>query len=903
MISNTNAVSGQAAMREPGGSTTPPALDEAQIRKLVDHCSDAILLLDVNGTVRYASPAITRLTGFPVADVLGCRPPRFVHPDDLARCLDAVSRHPCGSATVHRIELRLRHRNGSWVAVEADGVNCLNDPALSAFVVTLRDITQRRLLESALHRSEEDLRRSEAQYRALIEEAADAILVVDSSGRIIEANPTACALTGYPRPELLSLGILDTYPPEERVAAAAQMAALPVGERIVKQRRLRRRNGSDAMVEISARRLADGRAQGIIRDISQRLRDEDRLRWLTAATEQSPAAVIMTNTDGKIEYVNPGFTAMTGYAPDEVIGQTPRVLKSGLTRLETYQDLWSTVKQGRTWRGELCNRTKHGRLYWHSASVAPIRDTDGRVRHFMAVQQDITARIEAETALRERENRLTRVIDSNIVGMGYWNASGTTADANDEFLRIVGQTRDDLVAGRVTFRAATPPEFSGATDRALAEVAAGRPVAPWEMELVRPDGRRVPVVVGIAPLNDRCDQGVMFLLDITDRRALEVQFRQAQKMEAIGRLAGGVAHDFNNILTAIRGYSELLQQDLHPGHPAFDDATEIRNAADRAAVLTRQLLAFSRKQVMEPCVLDPNGLVRNIEKLLRRLLGDDVTLTTRLSPELGVVRADPGQLEQVLVNLVVNARDAMGKSGTVTVETGNVDVDAAFAASRAGLRPGSYVTLSVCDTGDGMDAQTRARVFEPFFTTKGPGKGTGLGLATVYGIVKQSDGYIDVASQPGEGATFTVYLPRASGPVESAAPGSSVEPVRHGSATILIADDDVGVRRVVAETLMRFGYGVLEAKDGGEALRIAAEHPGEIGLVVADLIMPGIGGVELADRLRGVRPGLRIILMSGYPDEDVARHGVIAKGGNYLKKPFTSETLLRRVQAGLEAQS
>jgi len=751
-----------------------------------------------------------------------------------------------------------------------------------------------------LIRSQQQLRESESQCRALIDQAADAILVTDSAGWIVDANQVACELTRYPREELLQRSIADTYCVDERHAALNRINSLAPGDRLVDERRLRRRDGSEVMVEISLKRLVDGRVQGIIRDTSERNRVADRLRWLTAATEQSPAAVIMTDTNGVIRYVNPGFCAMTGYSPDEVIGQTPRLLQSGLTPSTTYAALWATISSGEIWRGELCNRRKDGQLYWHSASIAPIKDADGQVRRFVAVQQDITARIHAEAALRERETRLRRLIESNILGMAYWEASGAISDANDEYLRIVGYSREDLATGQVDFRKMTPPEFVSADLKALEEMAAGRPVIPWEKELIRKDGRRVPVVTGVAPLSDSRDAGVVFLLDITDRRALERQFRQAQKMEAVGRLAGGVAHDFNNILTAITGYSELLQQDLLPGHPALADVLEIRKAAGRAVALTRQLLAFSRQQVLEPRVLDPNDLVRNVEKLLRRLVGDDITIVTRLDPALGLVNADPGQLEQVLVNLAVNARDSMLSHGTLTIETGNVDVDAAFAFAHTGLAQGRYVTVAVSDTGAGMDPATRARLFEPFFTTKERGKGTGLGLSTVYGIVKQSGGFIDVVSEPGCGATFTVYLTRVSGNAEPSVPVPAQPPIQKGSATVLVADDDAGVRDVVRETLSRYGYTVLVARTGAEALRMAATHAGSIHLLLTDVVMPELNGRELADRLVAVRPDLRVLFMSGYTDDEVLRRGIVDRRSLYIRKPFTSDALVRRVQLSLE---
>ncbi|MEP6572297.1 MAG: PAS domain S-box protein [Gemmatimonadota bacterium] len=870
---------------------------ENWFQRLVEHSADVIVLLDAGGLVLYASPAIHRLFGHTVEAVLGRVAFEFVHPEDVSYCratlLDLVI-HP---DTVRRFEFRVLHGNGSCLNVEASGVSRLEDEAIAAVVVTFRDITERIRMETELRQSQEMLRRNEAQYRALVEQAADAILVADSAGRLIDANQLACELTGYSHAQLMQLSIADTYPPEDREMARDRLHSIGVGETSRSERRVRRFDGTDVAVEISLKRLEDGRVQGILRDITARKQVEDRLRWLTLATEQSPASVIMTDGAGLIQYVNPGFTVMSGYQLEEVLGKSPRILNSGLNDPAVSQRLWAAVKSGQVWRGELCNRKKSGELYWHSSSIAPIKDPDGHIINFVAVQQDITDRIEAEVALREQDARCRRLVESNILGIGFWDSSGAVSEANDEYLRITGYTREDLAAGTVNFRAMNPPEYESATTVAIMAAENGETVPPWEKELLRKDGARTPVVVGIAPLSERRDQGVVFLLDISQRRALEGQLRQAQKMEAVGRLAGGVAHDFNNILTAITGYCDLLREDLSPGHPGIDDVVEIRLAADRAAGLTRQLLAFSRQQVLEPRVLDLGELVHNLDRMLRRLLGEDVDLVTHVNPALGAVKADPGQVEQVLMNLAVNGRDAMPEGGKLVIDVRNAGIDSAFAASHAGMRPGAYVLLSVRDSGTGMNEATKARLFEPFFTTKDKGKGTGLGLSTVYGIVKQSEGFIDVQSELGRGSTFTVYLPRVEEAVESSSTDAPPDGVACGTETILLAEDDATVRGIVSSVLTRAGYRVLTAKSGAEALLIAAEYPRPIHMLVTDVVMPGLGGRDLAMRLLLARPGLRVLYMSGYTDDEVLRRGIVERTSAYLRKPFSPDLLLRKVRA------
>ena len=388
--------------------------------------------------------------------------------------------------------------------------------------------------------------------------------------------------------------------------------------------------------------------------------------------------------------------------------------------------------------------------------------------------------------------------------------------------------------------------------------------------------------------------------DVTEQRHLEEQFRQSQKMEAVGQLAGGIAHDFNNLLTAILGNTQLLLRELPPGDSKRGDVEEIRKASERAASLTRQLLAYSRRQMLQPEVLDLNVVVAEMDKMLRRLIGEHIALVAVLAPDLGRVRADPNQIEQVIVNLAVNARDAMPDGGKLTVETANVDLDEAFAQAHLGSVPGSYALLAVTDTGAGMDATVRAHLFEPFFTTKEVGKGTGLGLATVYGIVKQSGGYISVYSEPGRGSSFKIYLPRIATPAD-APPGPQKSGPAPGSETVLVVEDEAAVLTLSRRALEAQGYVVLAASDPAAALRVVERHGGMIHLLLTDVVMPGLSGRELADRLTAQRPGIRVLYMSGYPGDAVVQHGTLPSGSAFLQKPFSPDGLARKVRDVLDA--
>jgi two-component system, cell cycle sensor histidine kinase and response regulator CckA len=383
-------------------------------------------------------------------------------------------------------------------------------------------------------------------------------------------------------------------------------------------------------------------------------------------------------------------------------------------------------------------------------------------------------------------------------------------------------------------------------------------------------------------------------------RKSEEQLRQSHKLEAIGRLAGGVAHDFNNVLTAIMGYAELTLRRMGPDNPLSRNIEEIKRAAARAGSLTQQLLAFSRKQVLQPKVLDLNHIVDEMDRMLRRLIGEDIDLVTILEPGLGQVKADPGQIEQIMMNLAVNARDAMPRGGKLTIETKNVYLDRAYAQSHLSVRPGSYVMLAVSDTGEGMDAETRERIFEPFFTTKEKGKGTGLGLSMIYGIVKQSGGNIWVYSEPGRGTTFKIYLPQVAEGA-SAVPGlTAPEMTARGTETVLMVDDDDTLRELIEELLKLEGYTVLAARNGREALNLRDRHEGKIDLLITDVVMPELSGRELAERLTANCNEIKVLYMSGYTDDAVIRHGVLEEGASFLQKPFTPEALARKVRAVLD---
>ena len=508
----------------------------------------------------------------------------------------------------------------------------------------------------------------------------------------------------------------------------------------------------------------------------------------------------------------------------------------------------------------------------------------------------------AQEQLRQSEARYRTLVDGVRDVIFALAPDGTIASLNPAFETITGFPRDEWL-GRPFEQLVHSDDLPLALEL-LSGVARGepRPVNQFRIRTRKGD-YRVGEFAATPQYREGQLAGILGICrDVTERLSLEQQLRQAQKMEAVGRLAGGVAHDFNNILTAITGYADLLLEDLGTTDRRRDDIAEIRKAAERAAGLTRQLLAFSRQQVMQVRVLDLNDVVADTQNMLGRLLGEDIALVTRLDPALGAVKADPGQLEQVIMNLAVNARDAMPGGGKLTIETANAELDDTYVREHFPARPGSYVMLAVSDTGTGMSDEVQSHLFEPFFTTKEKGKGTGLGLATVYGIVKQSGGYIWVYTEPGHGTTFKIYLPRVAGAPAQRASGPKASPVGAGTETVLLAEDEAAVRAVARHALERQGYTVLEASSGEAALDLAERHSGRIHLLLTDVIMPGMNGRALALRLSELRPDLRVVYMSGYTEEAITRHGVLEPGLTYVQKPFTPEGLARKVREVLDRQ-
>jgi PAS domain S-box-containing protein len=626
----------------------------------------------------------------------------------------------------------------------------------------------------------------------------------------------------------------------------------------------------------------------------------------SAVLQASPNAIVAVDASARITYANPQAEATFGYTRDELVGQPVEILLPGRVSERHVMHRNEFISQpGARPMGiglDLAGRRKDGTEFPVEISLSPVETTDGL--HVFATVVDITARKGAEAALAESEHRFRTVLEASpnpIVGV---DSAARIIFVNPQAEETFGYTRDELVGQPVELLLPVRVAERHVEHRnSFIAHPVARPMGiGLDLAGRRKDGGEFPVEISLSPVETTDGLQVFAtVVDITARKAAETQLVQAQKLESIGRLAGGIAHDFNNMLFAILGYAELLSQDLAPDRQANLDVdiartsvAGISHAAERAAALTQQLLAFSRQQVVSPKVLDINTAVKSVEPMLRRLIGENLRLNVKLDSVSGRLRADPGQLDQILVNLVVNARDAMPEGGTITIETGTVEFDEPYAVEHFEVTRGPYVMLAVSDTGQGMDQETRRHVFEPFFTTKEVGKGTGLGLATIYGIVRQAGGHIWLYSEPGRGTTFKLYFPRVDAETSQGA-GPEVAPTSRGAGTVLVVEDEAAVRDMTTIVLERAGYRVIAVADGASAMVEMRAMDNPIDVLVTDVVMPNMSGIELAERVIDLHPRVGIVLLSGYTAETLNLERITGRGATFVAKPISGKELLRAI--------
>jgi len=774
----------------------------------------------------------------------------------------------------------------------------------------------------------------------MFQASPDGLSIVDSSHRVLWANDAFARMFDCPAAEVVGQPLENLVVPPDRLAESRWVSeALSRGERVTLETRRRKKDGTLLDVSLScAPLLLDGKMAGFYagyRDISDRKRVEALSSALYRVAEKSSSAHDLQQFFAAVHaivdelmYARNFYVALYDsstellsfpyFVDEQDSPPSPKKLGSGLTDylIRSGQPLLATpeVLQAMEDRGEVARNGSRS-LDWmgvplkvnsHTFGALVVQTYSKNIRYgerdkeiltFVARQLASAVEIKRnEQALRRSEARYRSLVQSSVYGIYRSSLEGRFLDVNPALITMLGYGSPEEVL-------LLDPEkdvFAHCQEHTLLSEEFRRTgrLDGIEVKWKRKDGSLITVRISgraVSSADEPADVLEAIAEDVTDRRVLEDQFRQAQKMEAVGRLAGGVAHDFNNLLMVISGYAEVILANLDLDHPLHEKGRAIQLAADRATTLTRQLLAFSRKQLLELKVVDVNAIVQDMERLLQPLIGENVEFTTNLSPDAPHTRADAGQLEQVLMNLVVNAKDAMPHGGKLLIQTQNLVVDENHRRGQTFIRPGDYVLLTVRDTGMGMDRETQSRIFEPFFTTKEKGKGTGLGLSTVYGIVKQSGGYVLVQSEEQRGTTFHIYLPRVDGIVEKHAP-----PVPHaalgGTETVLLVEDEESVRQLVRDTLAARGYRVVEAENGEAGMAASIQHDGKIDLVITDVVMPGMSGRDLVKQLAQIRPEAKVLYLSGYTEDAILSEGTIESGSSFLQKPFTLQNLLRKVR-------
>lgn len=799
--------------------------------------------------------------------------------------------------------------------IAAQGMNAglddyvLKSPAhLARLCGAVRLHVGRRRLREARRKAAAAQAESERRYRRLFEAAIEGIVITDAETlTVVDVNPALCALLGYSRDDLIGRYPWMVAPPgdaQERRVAMEALARVGGGKR--SEATLRRADGELITVERdSSVYLAGDRrlVQCHIRDITERKMAEEGMRQALERAQNYldivGVIVLALDVEGRVTLVNREGCRVLGYPEHEIVGKLWVDTFVPPAERAVVQPVLEAFMAGDTdglRHNENLVLTDSGEERLVAWRNAPLWDHEGHLIGVLSSGEDITERRRTQEALAESEARYRVLVDSMEDSVHLKDRQGRYVMANQAMTRYLGITPEEVV-GKTALDIYPEPYASEVYADDMRVMESGEPLDKEERAL---GGlvwlRKVPIRNEAGTVTGM----VTVARNIEARRQLERQLRQAQKMEAVGRLAGGIAHDFNNLLAVINGYCEMLLDGMAADASPYAELQEIHRAGQRAASLTRQLLTFSRRRTLERRIVQPNDLLTDLRKMLVRLIGEDIRLSFRLQPQLGMVEADPGQIEQAIMNLVVNARDAMPDGGDLTITSRNIDLTAEAMEGHPDLQPGSYVCLSVADTGLGMTDQVRSHLFEPFFTTKEVGKGTGLGLATVWGIMQEYDGAIEVESVLGRGSTFSLYFPKSSGERSRAGGGSEVSDLS-GTETLLVVEDQDAVRAMAAQMLARQGYRVLEARNGVEALKVVAHATEPISLVITDVVMPEMGGQALAEALRQRGSELKVLFMSGYTDRAESLREASAYGYGLLEKPFTRQSLWQRVREVLDA--
>jgi PAS domain S-box-containing protein len=926
----------ERALREARDRKARHAAEEAQRRleRAMEQAVDGIIVTDLQGCIEFVNGAFAEMHGYSREELLG-RFHESIHTPEQMREEVGPFVEAVLEGGAHQGEVGHKHRSGATFPTETS-LTLLRGPSgdPTGFVGAVRDIRERkrlerhqatqyavtRLLAEASSMDEVVPRLLRVFCEGLGWEVAELWMIDAASGRLrrrvtwcLPGKEAANVPEAIPRGE----GFLGSV--WERAEPAWLSDPLPeaeVGSGFGFPLKL-----DNQVVGVFAafsrdQRRRDAELDRVLADIAQRIElfvqrrlAEEALRESEARYrelyDEAPHAYLSLDTRGRIQMVNRRAGVLFGCAPEELLGTSLFGRVAGPGPLESALPILARFRAGEDIQESVQIRQADGGLLWVNMAVRPVRDAMNRIVAHLAIVVDIHERRLAEEKLSRSEARLELIFRSLPIALYTARPPpevGTTW-VSESAERLFGFPASRFVADPRLWESQLHPEDHERVFERLLTLAE-RGTMSVEYRLARADGSWGSFLDQAVLVKDSAGQPLEVVgtwLDVTAERRLEDELRQAQKMEAVGRLAGGVAHDFNNLLTTILINSDLCLDELPPTSELRAEIEDIKRAGSRGSALTRQLLAFSRRQVLQPRILDLNAVLTEVDKMLRRLIGEDLDFVTLPGKPLWRVLADPGHIEQVIMNLVVNARDAMPDGGKLTIETANLEIDAGALHEHVDRKPGEYVLLAVSDTGCGMDAATRARIFEPFFTTKPEGKGTGLGLSTVYGIVQQSAGFISVYSELGKGSTFKVYLPRADQPMEQELESARVRS-SGGNETILLLEDDEGVRSLARRILEEKGYRILEASDGEQALRLAEKHEGPIHLLATDVVVPRLGGKQLAQQLREQRGEMKVLYMSGYADGSIIQHGVIDPRTPFLSKPFTAQSLARKVREVLDGE-
>ena len=872
---------------------------EERYRLLIESQTDLVVKVDPDGRFLFVSPSYCRMFDKREEELLGRTFMPLVHEDDRVSTEEAMK---ALFAPPHEayLEQRAKTKDGwRWLAWQ-DTAILDNEGNVKAIIGVGRDITARKEAEQALSESE-------ARYRSLVESTSDWIWELDAEGRFSYASPQVEAMLGYTPEELIGKSPFDLMAPEEADRVREIFGKLQAdSEAIIRMENVNlHREGREVVLETSGIPILDpdGRVvgyRGVDRDITDRKKADEALKAslqkLALHVEQTPLGVVGWNNEFEVAEWNPAAEKIFGYSREEALGRHASFIVPEAVRDQVAPVLQKLQTNTGGARSTNENITKTGdRILceWYNTSLV---DDSGEVIGAASLVMDVSARKKAQ----EERERLTLAIEQSAEMVLITDADAHILYVNPAFERVTGYTRDEVL-GQNPNLLQSGQHTAAFYSKMWHRISSGK---SWSGQLInrRKDGSIYTEDATISPVTDELGKIINYVAakhDATHELELEDQLRQAQKIEAVGQMAGGIAHDFNNLLQVISGYVELTEMTMDEKDPHSLAIEEIGKAALRGKGLINQLLAFSRRQVIKPLDLDLNALITPILNMIHGLIGEHITLDFIQGHGLGTIHADRGLIEQVLMNLCANARDAMPQGGKLTIETENVLIDSEYAETHSWATPGRYVLLSVTDTGSGMEARTLEHIFEPFFTTKEVGKGTGLGLSTVFGIIKQHDGHINAYSEVGKGTIFKIYLPaveRKATEVSRTVPG----PVIGGNETILIAEDDETVLRLAEHLLTRAGYRVLTAMDGEEAIAVFKKHIKEIDVVMFDVVMPRMGGKEAIEKLLELRPGLPHLFASGYSENAVHTNFIQKRGLHLLSKPYQAETLLRKIREVLD---